>query len=142
VQSALEEALAGGPVHCLGRSNTPREAAYVPDAMRIVADLAERDEAYGTDWALPGSGPLSADRLAEIASEHLNRPIKASGAPGWLLKILALVHPAIRQIRPMIPHYARPVRYDTSKLRGLLGEVQTTPFEQAIPATLDWIGSK
>jgi nucleoside-diphosphate-sugar epimerase len=142
VQSALEEAAAGGPVHCLGSSSTPREAAYVPDAMKIVADLAERDEAYGTDWALPGSGPLSADRLAEIASKHLGRPIKVSAAPGWLLKILSQVLPMLRQIRPMIPHYTRPVRYDTSKLRGLLGELQVTPFEQAIPATLDWIASK
>jgi nucleoside-diphosphate-sugar epimerase len=142
VQSALEEAASGGPVHGLGSADTPREAAYVPDAMRVVADLAERDEAYGTDWALPGSGPLSAARLAEIASAHLGRPIKVSAAPGWMLKILALVHPTIRQIRPMIPHYVRPVRYDASKLRGLLGEVRTTPFEQAIPATLDWIGNK
>jgi nucleoside-diphosphate-sugar epimerase len=142
VQSALEEAASGGPVHCLGRSSTPREAAYVPDAMRIVTDLAERDEAYGTDWALPGSGPLSADRLAGIASEHLGRPIKVSAAPGWLLKILGLVSPTIRAIQPIVPHYVRPVRYDTSKLRGLLGEVETTPFEQAIPATLDWIGGK
>jgi nucleoside-diphosphate-sugar epimerase len=142
VQSALEEAATGGPVHCLGRSNTAREAAYVPDAMRIVAELAERDDAYGTHWGLPGSGPLSTDRLAEIASEHLDRPIKVSGTPGWLLAILGLVHPAIRAIRPIVPHYVRPVRYDTSKLRGLLGEMQTTPYEQAIPATLDWIGSR
>lgn len=142
VQSALEEAAAGGPVHCLGRSSTARESAYVPDAMRIVADLASRDEAYGTDWGVPGSGPLSTDRLAEIASEHLKRKVKASGAPGWLLTILALVHPKIRAIRPLIPHYMRPVRYDTSKLRALLGEVRTTPFEQAIPTTLDWIVSE
>jgi len=36
----------------------------------------------------------------------------------------------------------RPVRYDTSKLRGLLGEVKTTPFEEAIPATLGWIAQE
>jgi nucleoside-diphosphate-sugar epimerase len=142
VQAALEEAASGGPVHCLGRSDTPREAAYVPDAMRIVADLAERDEAYGTDWGLPGSGPLSADRLAEIASKHLGRPVKVSAAPGWLVKILGLISPKMRAIRPIVPHYVRAVRYDTSKLRGLLGEVPTTPFEQAIPATLDSIASK
>lgn len=34
--------------------------------MRTVAELAEREEAYGTGWGLPGSGPLTADRLAEI----------------------------------------------------------------------------
>lgn len=139
VQRALEEAAAGGPVSWLGRSDTPREVAYVPDAMRSVADLAERDEAYGTDWGLPGSGLLTGERLAGIASEHLGRPINVRAAPGWLLRILALVHPAIRQIRPLIPHYVRPVRYDTSKLQGLLGEVETTPLEEAIRTTLDWI---
>jgi nucleoside-diphosphate-sugar epimerase len=142
VQAALEEAASGGPVHCLGRPDTSREAAFIPDAMRTVADLAERDEAYGTDWALRGSGPLSADRLAGIASEHLDRQIEVSAAPVWLLKVLVWVHPKLRAIRPIVPHYVRPVRYDTSKLRGLLGEVETTPFERAIPATLDWIGSR
>jgi len=142
VQMALEQAVAGKPVSWLGRSDTPREAAYLPDAMRIVADLAERDEAYGTDWGLPGSGLLTADRLAEIASEHLGRPVTVRAAPGWLLKILSLVHPALREVRPVIPHYVRAVRYDTSKVRGLLGEVKTTPFEEAIPATLDWIAKR
>ena len=142
VQMALEQAVAGKPVSWLGRSETPREAAYLPDAMRIVADLAERDEAYGTDWGLPGSGLLTADRLAEIASEHLGRPVTVRAAPGWLLKILSLVHPALREVRPVIPHYVRAVRYDTSKVRGLLGEVKTTPFEEAIPATLDWIAKR
>ena len=142
VQMALEQAVAGKPVSWLGRSDTPREATYLPDAMRIVADLAERDEAYGTDWGLPGSGLLTADRLAEIASEHLGRPVTVRAAPGWLLKILSLVHPALREVRPVIPHYVRAVRYDTSKVRGLLGEVKTTPFEEAIPATLDWIAKR
>ena len=141
VQNALEEAVSGKPVSWLGRSDTPREAAYVPDAMRIVADLAEREEAYGTDWGIPGSGLLTADRLAEIASEHLGRRIRVRAVSGPLLKLLSLVHPGLRAIRPMIPHYVRPVRYDTSKLRGLLGELRTTPFEEAIPATLDWIAA-
>jgi nucleoside-diphosphate-sugar epimerase len=107
--------------------------------MRIMAELAECDEAYGTDWGIPGSGLLTADRLAEIAAEHLGRPVRVRAVSGLLLKLLSLVHPGLRAIRPMIPHYVRPVRYETSKLRGLLGEVRTTPFEEAIPATLDWL---
>jgi nucleoside-diphosphate-sugar epimerase len=139
VQMALEAAAAGEPIQWLGSASTPREAAFLPDALRIAAELVEYEEAYGTDWAIPGSGPLTADRLAEIAAEHLGREVTVRAAPGWLLSVLTLIVPALRRIRPVVPHYVRPVRYDTSKLRGLLGEVETTPFEEAIPRTLDWI---
>lgn len=142
VQNALEEAAAGKAVSCIGSSDTPREAAFVPDAMRIVADLAEREEAYGTDWGLPGSGPLTADRLAEIAGAHLGQPVTVRALSGWPLRLLALIHPELRQIRPMIPQYVKSVRYDTSKLQRLLGPVETTPFEEAIPRTLDWLASE
>ncbi len=142
VQNALREAVAGEPVNWLGRADVPREASYVPDAMRIVADLAEREAAYGTDWAIPGSGPLTAERLAAVASGHLGREVSVRAYPAWLLKLLAWVHPALRQARPMIPHYVRPVHYDTTKLRSLLGDPDLTPFEEAIPRTLDWLQGK
>ena len=139
VQNALGEAFAGRPVNWLGRADTAREAAFVPDAMRIVADLCERDEAYGTDWGLPGSGPISAEGIAEVAAQHLGRPVKVRAAAGLMLKILSIVHPGLRQIAPMIPDYVKPVRYDTAKLQGLLGKPETTPFDRAIPQTLDWL---
>ncbi|MEJ2084719.1 MAG: NAD(P)H-binding protein [Acidobacteriota bacterium] len=139
VQNALQEAMDGKPMNWLGRSDTPREAAFVPDAMRIVADLSERDEAYGTDWALPGSGQISADQVAKLASEHLGRPVKVRAASGLMLKVLSRLHPGLRQIAAMIPQYIQPVRYDTTKLEGLLGKPETTPFDRAIPGTLDWL---
>jgi nucleoside-diphosphate-sugar epimerase len=142
VQNALEEALTGKPVSCIGGPDVEREAAFVPDAMRIVADLAECDEAYGTDWAVPGTGPLSPRELAAIATGHLGREVKLRSVPPWLLRLLALFMADLRPVVPLAPHYARPVRYDTSKLRDLLGEVPTTPFEEALPATLDWIAAR
>ena len=142
VQMALEAAVGDKPVPWLGRPDTPREAAYVPDAMRIVADLAEREEAYGTDWGIPGSGPLTPRRLVDLAAEHLGRPVRLQAVPPAAARLLAWVHPGLRQVRPMVPHYVRPVRYDTSKLRGLLGDVETTPFERAIPETLDWLAAQ
>lgn len=139
VQRALEEAVAGKPVSWMGRAQVAREVAFVPDAMRIVANLAEHERAYGTDWSLPGNGLLTAARLVAIASDHLGRAVALRAAPEWLLRALALVSPTIRKIRPLVPQYARPVRYGTSKLRGLLGEVETRPLEQAIRETLDWL---
>jgi hypothetical protein len=40
---------------------------------------------------------------------------------------------------PLAPHYSRPVRYDTAKLPGLLGEVDRTPLTETLDATVDWL---
>lgn len=142
VQMALEEALEGSPVNALGDPGVQREMAYVPDAMRLVADLAGRDEAYGTDWGIPGNGTASVRDLARIASEHLGREVKVRSVAPWLLRILALVMPSLRPAVPLAPHYSRPVRYDTGKVQGLLGSVELTPLEEALKATLDWLGQQ
>jgi len=34
------------------------------------------------------------------------------------------------------------LRFDASRLRALLGELPATPYEEAIPATLDWIARR
>lgn len=142
VQMALADAAQGKAMGWIGPTDNPREAAYVPDCMRIVADLAEREEAYGEDWGLPGSGPITADQMAEIAGRHLGRTVKVSSAPPWFLKLMSVFSADLRSFMPMVPHYASPVRYDTSKLEGLLGPQETTPYEEAIPATLDWLLQK
>ena len=139
VQMALQEALAGKPVSALGDPDTKREIIYVPDAMRTVADLAGHDEAYGTDWGVPGNGRASARDLARIAGEHLDREVTVRSVAPWLLKLLAVVAPSLRPAVPIAPHYARPVRYDTSKLQGLVGPVERMSLEQALTATLDWL---
>ncbi|HEX2253172.1 MAG TPA: NAD(P)H-binding protein [Thermoanaerobaculia bacterium] len=139
VQNALVEALAGQPMNCLGSPDVEREVAYVPDAMRTVADLAERDEAYGTDWGIPGNGTPSPRELARLAGDRLGREVKIRSVPLWLIRLLAPVVPALRPAVPLAPHYAKPVRYDTAKLRGLLGEQERTPLAEAVGATLDWL---
>jgi nucleoside-diphosphate-sugar epimerase len=141
LQRPLEEAASGGAMSFMGTAGTEREYAFIPDAMAAVATLAGSDEAYGRAWIVPGSGPLSARRAATIAGDHLGRAVKVRAAPGWLLRLLALFSADLRAFAPMVPHYTVPIRYDASRLRALIGHVPTTPYEQAIPATLDWIRS-
>jgi nucleoside-diphosphate-sugar epimerase len=139
VQLALEDAVAGRPMSWIGGGEVGREAAYVPDVMRIVADLMEREEAYGTDWGLPGCGVLTATDLARLAGEHLGREVRLRTAPPWLLKVIALFSREMRPVVPIATPYSQPVRYETSKLQGLLGALEVTPPEAAVGATLDWI---
>jgi len=140
LQRPLEEAASGRPMSWIGRADVEREYAWVPDTMALTADLLGHDAAYGGSWVFPGGGPLTAHRVAEIAGQHLGRKVGIRAAPPALLRLLALVSKDLRAFLPMVPHYTVPVAYDASRLRGLLGEVTTTAYELAIPATLDRLG--
>jgi nucleoside-diphosphate-sugar epimerase len=139
LQRPLEEAVEGRAMGFLGAADCEREYAYVPDAMHMVANLLDRDEAYGRSWIVPGSGGLSPERAGEIAGRHLGRPVKVRAAPRYILEIMSAFSPTLRAFRPMLPHYVKPIHFDGSRLRGLLGEAATTPYEESIPATLDWL---
>lgn len=142
LQNALSDAAAGKAMSWIGSPAIEREYAFVPDAMRIVADLLERDDIYGQDWAVPGSGPVSAATLAELAGRHLGRRVALRTAPPWILRVMAYASADLRSFMPMIPHYVVPVVYDAAKLRRTLGSATTTPYERAVPETLDWLLSK
>lgn len=80
--------------------------------------------------------------LARIAGEHLGREVEVRTAPPWMVRLVALLSPKVRPVVPLARHYARPVRYDTARLRGLLGEVERTPLAEAVAVTLDWLGGE
>jgi nucleoside-diphosphate-sugar epimerase len=138
-QGALADAAAGKAMSWIGQADTPREAVYVPDAMRTAAELMVREEAYGQSWVFPGGGPVTAEDLAEIAGRHLHRRVKVRAAGPSLVRLVSLFSRDLRAFLPMVPHYVKPINYDASKLGDLLGEVRITPYEEAVPATLDWM---
>ena len=129
---------------CLPPAGTAldRDYAYVPDAMRVAAELARHPGAGGRRWVLAGSGALSARRAVEIAEGHLGKKLKLRAAPPWLLRIIGLFSAELRGFLPMVPHYSRPIAYDEGRLAALLGPGEHTPYERAIPATLNWLASR
>jgi nucleoside-diphosphate-sugar epimerase len=139
IQNQLQEAIDGHSINCIGSADTERDYVYVPDAMRVAADLAGHPEAGGRRWVIAGSGALSARRTAEMAGTHLGHRLKVRAAPPWLLRIFGLFSAELRAFMPMVRFYARPVSFNESALGELLGPIEHTPYEEAIPETLDWI---
>lgn len=65
--------------------------------------------------------------------------MKVRAAGPLLLRLVSLFSRDLRDFMPMVPHYLGGIRYDAGNLRGLLGELSMTPYEEAVPATLDWL---
>ena len=138
-QNALRDAARLKPMTWIGDHATAREVAYVPDAMRLVADLAGHSEAFGDRWLIPGVGPLGPRELAEIVDAHMGRWVPVNTVGPTKIRIAAAAIKALRDFLPLVPDYCRPIHYDTGKLRALLGPITLTPAHEAISATLDWL---
>jgi nucleoside-diphosphate-sugar epimerase len=67
--------------------------------------------------------------------------VKLRAAAPWLLRIVALFNAELRSFLPMVPHYVKPISFDASKLRALLGKVEMTRYERGVGETLDWLSS-
>jgi nucleoside-diphosphate-sugar epimerase len=142
LQNALSEAVQGKPMSWIGSKRTAHEFVYVPDAMRVAALVAEKDEAAGERFVIPGSGPITGARLAELLHELLGRDVKLREAGPLLLRIVSLFDAELRAFMPMVPEYAKPHAYDGSKLEALLGPQPRTDYREALRQTLDWVVSK
>jgi len=139
LQNPLRDAASGKTMNWIGAAGAKRDYIYVPDAMAIVADLMGREAAYGADWVVPGSGPISGREVAAIASEILDRKVGLREVPTLLLRAMALFAPDMRGLIPLVREYKKPLAYDGSKLEGLLGRSQRTPYREALTDTLEWL---
>jgi nucleoside-diphosphate-sugar epimerase len=142
IQRALEQAMAGKAIQWIGSPGVGREYVFVPDAMKAVAELAFRPQAYGERWIVPGAGPIAFEEIAEIIEKHLGRPVRLRAAGQLALRLASYVLRDVRAFLPMAPTYIAPISYDGAKLRELLGEIPVTPYAEAIPRTLDWIAAR
>ena len=136
LQQPLRDVVAGKPMNWIGGAEVERDYIYVPDAMRVVADLMTREGAYGEDWVVPGSGPISAARVAAILSGILDRNVKIRAAGPFALRLVSLFNRDLRGFMQLVPTYVKPVRYDGAKLEGLIGATARTPYEHALAETV------
>jgi nucleoside-diphosphate-sugar epimerase len=141
LQLPLMDAIAGKSMNWIGGADVERDYIYVPDAMKLVADLATHNEAYGERWVIPGSGPISGSQVAAMLSSILGRQVKLRTAGPLLLRALSLFKPDLRGLMQVVPTYVQPIRYDGSKLDQLLGKRQRTPYERAFRQTLSAIAA-
>ncbi|MDP2619850.1 MAG: NAD(P)H-binding protein [Hyphomicrobiales bacterium] len=136
LQTAIKDAVAGKPMNWVGAADVKRDHIYVPDAMRIAADLIVHEEAYGEDWIIPGSGPISAKEIAAILKGLLKRDVRVRAAGPFMLRLVSPFKKELRDFMPMVPEYVKPISFDGAKIERLLGPLRHTAYEAALAATV------
>jgi len=131
----FERIRAGKTPQWLGDPNAIHTFTYTPDAGSAVAKLGQSPEAFGQSWHVPTSKePMTGAQFVRIACELAGRPDKLQVAPRWLLGLMGLFVPVLRENMEMMYQFDHDYRFDSSKIERAYG-LAATPYRDGIAAT-------
>ena len=137
MSSLFHAAVEGGRAQVIGPIDVPHEFIYVPDLARTLTALSETAKAYGASWNVGGPGTITVRRFAELVFAAAGRKPKMMVAGGAVLRLMGIFSPFMREVAEMHYLWKTPLQLDDARLRGLLGDVQKTPYEEGIRSTVE-----
>jgi nucleoside-diphosphate-sugar epimerase len=130
-------ALAGKTAQVIGDPDQPHSYTYLPDAARVLATLGTDDRAIGAVWHVPNAPARSTRQIAAMIAEALGRAVEVQPTPRWMLRLLGLVNPDVRELDEMLYEFTGPFIVDGAKFETTFG-FGATPLAESIPATIAW----
>jgi len=139
--AALRAVREGRPVPLLGDPGQPHALTYLPDFARCMLRVAELPQALGRSWHVPNSParPLRA-WLGDFAPAGAGAP-RERVAGRFLLRLLGLFNPQMREMREMLYQFEQPLLVDHTRSAAALG-LAPTPAPVAVAETLAWLAAQ
>lgn len=122
----------GKKANWLGSASYKHSFTYTPDAGRATALLGNTTDAYNQVWHLPtASNPLTGKGWIEAIAKQMSVEPKYQVAPKFLVRILGLFIPIMREMVEMIYQYDRNYVFDSSKFEKRF-DLKPTPYLDGI----------
>jgi nucleoside-diphosphate-sugar epimerase len=103
---------------------------FTPDAAKATAILGNTDDAYNQVWHLPtDKNTLTGREFIDLFSKEMNTITKISVMPIWLIKVLGLFIPILKEMPEMMYQYERNYFFDSSKFEKRFSFIPTTYAE-------------
>lgn len=133
----LMQANKGRLLH-LGDLKLRHSWAYLPDLGRAFAILAERRGALAPFESYHFAGHwVSHGQMMTAIQNAMPEKLAIHPLPWWMLRAAGLINPVMRDIYRMRYLWLNEMELVDPRLDTLLGERFTTPFEEAVAATVD-----
>lgn len=127
---------AGKSPQWIGNPKAVHTFTYTPDAGRALAVLGQSADAYGHTWHVPTTKELlGGEGFVRLACELAGRPYKLQVAPPWMLRLMGLFMPVLRENREMMYQFDFDYRFDSSKMESAFN-LKPTLYREGIAASL------
>ena len=100
---------------------------YTPDAAKATAILGNTPDAYNQVWHLPtNDNDLTGEEWIDLFNKAMNTSKKVMVLPMFMLKILGLFIPLMREMPEMMYQYDRDYHFDSTKFKTRFNFAPTT----------------
>jgi len=129
--------IAGKRATILGDRHRLHTFTYAPDFGRALAIAGTSDQAFGEIWHAPSNPPVTQFELCQLIAAQAGHPGTTRLAETWLIRLLGIGSPLMREMAEMMYQWKQPFVMDSSKFQQTFG-MRPTPMEAAIANTLSW----
>jgi len=110
---------------------------YTPDAAKATALLGNTADAWNQVWHLPTDpARITGRQMISLFAREMKQPDKVMVMPLWLLRVLSLFMPLMREMPEMMYQYDRDYFFDSAKFQQRFG-IQPTTYENGVKATIE-----
>ena len=109
---------------------------FTPDAAKATALLGNTDDAYNTVWHLPtDKSTLTGREFVELFSKEMKVANKIFVMPVWIIKLVGLFVPVLKEMPEMMYQYNRDYFFDSSKFDKRF-KFKTTSYQEGVRLTV------
>jgi nucleoside-diphosphate-sugar epimerase len=116
--------------------NKKHSFTFTPDAAKATALLGNTDDAYNTVWHLPtDKNVLTGFELIKLFSNEMKVSNRSFVISVWMMKILGIFIPVMKEFPEMMYQYDRDYFFDSSKFEKRF-KFKTTTYQEGVRATV------
>lgn len=139
METVAKNLLKGKKAQAFGNLDKIHTYTFTPDAGKATALLGNTPEAYNQIWHVPTTKERLTSRqwIERIAAELKAEP-RIQQVPTWMLRLMGLVVPELKEFPEMMYQYEDDYVFDSSKFEQKFG-MQATPPEEGIRIMIDYL---
>jgi nucleoside-diphosphate-sugar epimerase len=126
----------GKTAQWLGKTDKVHAFTYIPDLCKAGVTLGLDARADGQIWHAPTDQQVLTGKewVAQIA-KAMNMPPKVTALGSFMVGILGLFIPILKEIKEMMYQYNHDYRFSDAKYQRTFGDIPATPYAKGIKAT-------
>lgn len=136
-ERVFPRALANKPAELVFNIDYPHSYTYVPDFARAMQTLGDNDDAFGQIWHVPNAPTKTTREIVNRIYELVGNEPKIRVLPAWMVRMLGLFVPVMREIAEMRFEWERPYVVDHSRFAERYWD-DPTLFDDGLATTIEW----